>query len=80
MAKELKKVPTLGGDLCDLPAVFHVYGTVRRGGGWSAINIKVKNEGSQLEVASYTLTNPDTRPLAQEQFKITVGKAWGAGE
>jgi hypothetical protein len=31
MAKELKKVPTLGGDLCDLPAVFHVYGTVRRG-------------------------------------------------
>ena len=50
--------------------------TVHRvAGGWSFIKIEI--DPKTMKVVSKTVSEPDTKPIITERFKIEVGKYWG---
>ena len=50
--------------------------TVHRvAGGWSFIKLEI--DPKTLKIVSKTVSEPDTKPIITERFKIEVGKYWG---
>jgi hypothetical protein len=50
--------------------------TVHRvAGGWSFIKLEI--DPKSMKVVSKTVSEPDTKPIITERFKIEVGKYWG---
>ena len=46
---------------------------MRNGDGWSFVSLLLDPDWN---VVDYQMSNPDMRAIAQEQFKISVGKHW----
>jgi len=46
---------------------------IRAEGGWSFVELQLDQD---YNVIDYKATQPDMKPIAQEAFKIAVGKYW----